>query len=403
MKKVYKRLYKKLYKRCASILFIIVAAFGLMFIFTEKTAENTQVTENDAVNEAVYAQYQKPAVAVVIPNNLEFTFMSERMELQYDVSPYKDKVVAYVDDFLPIRTEATRDSETIGKMYPGCIADVIERGEVWSKIRSGDIEGYIQNIYVCFDSEAEDLAIILGGEDSLRTAISIEEEAAQAAEEARIKAEKEAARKAAEEAAKKAAEEAAKKAAEEAAKKAAEEAAKKAAEEAAKEEAKKTEEETEGQAAQGSEEVQSEPQTEAATEAPTVSPYYMELSQEDIYLIACIVDWEANAEVYEGKLAVANVVLNRVRSSAFPNTVSGVIYQRSQFSGVLDSAGNYSARWQARLASGPRNQECYQAAIDAAAGVNNVIGYMSFNGTVYCNLSSFKSYIIIGNHCFYQR
>ena len=62
------------------------------------------------------------------------------------------------------------------------------------------------------------------------------------------------------------------------------------------------------------------------------------------------------------KLAVANVILNRVRSGHYPGTVSGVVYQRSQFSGVSDGAGNPSDRFAARLANGPRNTECMQAA-----------------------------------------
>lgn len=380
MKRVYKRKFGRMNKKGAGALLVLVVTVCLVFGFAGKTAKHTEITSEDVVNETAFAEYERTAMAVVVPNDLEWVMMSEGSAPAYEASSFQNKIVAYVDEFLPVRTEATRDSETIGKMYPGSVADVIERGEVWSKIRSGEVEGYIQNMYVCFDSEAEDLSIILGGEESLSLAISIEEEEKQAAEAARIKAEKEAARKAAEEAERKAAEEAAGKAAQEAAQ--------------AQEAQPVVEAAAEGAA---------ENTTESTTEAPTVSPYYMELSEEDIYLIACIVDWEANAEVYEGKLAVANVVLNRVRSGVYPNTVSGVIYQRGQFGGVLDSAGNYSTRWQARLASGPRNQECYQAARDAAAGVNNVIGYMAFNGTAYCNLSSFRSYIIIGHHCFYQR
>lgn len=397
---------KRVFKRIVAA-FVFVAAVVLMVVLSVgKTAQNAQPGPHDLVNVEAFADYNTVSEAIIVPNDVIVTAMPAEIVSEYGVSEFMDKVVAYVDEFLPIRTEATTESETIGKMYPGSVGDVLERGEIWSKIRSGNVEGYIQNSYVCFDSEAEDLAILLGGEESLRVAISIEEEEAQRAEEARIKAEREAAKKAAEEAAKKAAEEAAKKAAEEAAKKAAEEAAKKAAEEAARKAAEEA-----SKAAQEQTEASVETPTEATEQAPSqeqteeanVSPYYMELSEEDIYLIACIVDWEANAEVYEGKLAVANVVLNRVRSPRFPNTVSGVIYQRSQFGGVLDSAGNYSERWAMRLAVGPRNEECYQAARDAAAGVNNVIDYYAFNGTQYCNLASFKNYIIIGNHCFYQR
>ena len=49
--------------------------------------------------------------------------------------------------------------------------------------------------------------------------------------------------------------------------------------------------------------------------------------ESEIYTLARRVHAEARGEPYVGKVAVAAVVLNRVRSSAFPNTISGVIYQ----------------------------------------------------------------------------
>lgn len=385
----------RFYKRLIGLTGCVFLTIAAILILTDKTSESADVLQQAAVWEADEENHEEAAYATIVPNDLTVTMLGGVQEAEYEASSFTNKVVAYVDDFLPVRTEATRDSETIGKMYPGCVAELVELGEVWSKVRSGNVEGYIQNMYVCFDEEAEALAIMLGGEEELSLAVSIEEEAAmqvKAAEEA-------AARKAAEEAARKAAEEAAKKAAEEAARKAAEEAAKKAAEEAQRAALEAQTEAT----AETVTDAAAEAQTETQTEEATVSPYYMELSEEDIYLIACIIDWESGYEPYEGKLAVANVVLNRVRSGSYPDTVSGVIYQRGQFSGVLDSSGNYSSRWQTRLANGPRTQECYQAAREAASGVNNVIGYYAFNGTRYCNLSSYRSYIIIGNHCFYQR
>ena len=56
----------------------------------------------------------------------------------------------------------------------------------------------------------------------------------------------------------------------------------------------------------------------------------------DLYLLARLVHGEARGETYIGKVAVAAVVLNRVRSSQFPNTVSGVIYQQGAFTAVND-------------------------------------------------------------------
>ncbi len=60
----------------------------------------------------------------------------------------------------------------------------------------------------------------------------------------------------------------------------------------------------------------------------------------DVYLLARVVYGEARGEPYKGKVAVAAVVLNRVGSALFPNTVSGVVYQPDAFSIVADGQIN---------------------------------------------------------------
>lgn len=60
-------------------------------------------------------------------------------------------------------------------------------------------------------------------------------------------------------------------------------------------------------------------------------------SSSDIYLLAKVIAAEARGESYTGQVAVGAVVLNRVDSSSFPDTVSGVIYQAGAFSAVRDS------------------------------------------------------------------
>lgn len=60
----------------------------------------------------------------------------------------------------------------------------------------------------------------------------------------------------------------------------------------------------------------------------------------DVYLLARVVYGEARGEPYKGKVAVAAVVLNRVGSSLFPNTISGVVYQPRAFSIVADGQIN---------------------------------------------------------------
>lgn len=59
-------------------------------------------------------------------------------------------------------------------------------------------------------------------------------------------------------------------------------------------------------------------------------------SQNDIQLMANAVYGEARGEPYEGQVAVAAVILNRVESSTFPNTVSGVIFEPRAFTAVAD-------------------------------------------------------------------
>ena len=58
-------------------------------------------------------------------------------------------------------------------------------------------------------------------------------------------------------------------------------------------------------------------------------------SREEIQLLERLVECEAGAEPYMGKVAVANVVFNRIKSKKFPNTINGVIYQHNQFEPVV--------------------------------------------------------------------
>lgn len=109
----------------------------------------------------------------------------------------------------------------------------------------------------------------------------------------------------------------------------------------------------------------------------------------DIDLLAAIIECEAGGESYTGKVAVGNVVMNRVKSSVFPNTVLEVIYQNRQFSPVG------SGRFAIVLARGA-NETCYQAARDAMAGAAPV-GNCLFFRTPIPGLTGIQ----IGGHIFY--
>lgn len=110
----------------------------------------------------------------------------------------------------------------------------------------------------------------------------------------------------------------------------------------------------------------------------------------DRYLLANLIYCEAGGEPYEGQLAVGAVVINRVLSSVYPNTVSGVIYQRRQFSPVA------SGRLALALSQNKATPSCYQAADAAMSGQTNVGGCVYFR-TPIPGLTGMQ----IGGHIFY--
>lgn len=100
---------------------------------------------------------------------------------------------------------------------------------------------------------------------------------------------------------------------------------------------------------------------QAAAEAQAAS-----VAASEQELLAALIYCEAGNQPYEGQVAVGAVVMNRVRSGSYPNTITEVIYQSGQFgpamTGWLDSV----------LASGSYSDTARQAAADAIAGSNPV-------------------------------
>ncbi|WP_446681745.1 cell wall hydrolase [Clostridium bowmanii] len=125
--------------------------------------------------------------------------------------------------------------------------------------------------------------------------------------------------------------------------------------------------------------------------APKAIPY----SNSDVNLLARLITAEAGGERYNGMLAVGAVVVNRVQSSQFPASISGVINERSngyyQFSPVLD--GNIN-----KVAS----TEATKAAYESLKGTDPTNGSLYFFENSITNkwLTSKKVAVIIGNHTF---
>jgi len=322
---------------------------------------------------------------------------------------YTGMAVAIVEDYCEVYEEPTDESQVLGRMYQNSIGTVVEFNDEFTKITSGELTGYVNSMNLCFDEEAKavstsnevkavviaeiaDMYIAPDGLTSCASADNGEEftalakcgayvavavddgvaymdikdvsinygmdlamtnkEVEEKEEEERLAAEEEARRE-------------------------------------AEEEARRAEEES-----------QSKIQSAMANVEVTYNPT-MSATDSEIWLLSCIIDWEAGWESYEGKLAVANVVLNRVRSERYGSTITDVIYARNQFSGVSDGNGGPSSTFQARLSAGPRNSDCLKAAMAALSGENNIGSYTSFRALYVANFDAYSSYTIIGNHCFF--
>jgi len=111
----------------------------------------------------------------------------------------------------------------------------------------------------------------------------------------------------------------------------------------------------------------------------------------DRYLLANLIYCEAGGEPYSGQVAVGSVVINRVLSSVYPDTVTGVIYQSGQFSPVA------SGRLALALAEGRATSSCYQAADEVMGGTTNVGGCVYFRTPVDGINPKYR----IGGHIFY--
>lgn len=106
-------------------------------------------------------------------------------------------------------------------------------------------------------------------------------------------------------------------------------------------------------------------------------------------LLAALIQCEAGGESYEGQLAVGAVVMNRVRSAAYPDSIHGVIYASGQFTPAMSGKVNKVYE------SGRISASCIQAAEEAISGVSNVGDLTHFRR------NNGRDGLVIGNHVFY--
>ena len=115
-------------------------------------------------------------------------------------------------------------------------------------------------------------------------------------------------------------------------------------------------------------------------------------SDADVALLTRLIYGEARGESYVGQVAVGAVVMNRIKSASFPNTMSGVIYQSYAFTAVDDGQINLSPNATAR-----------KAALDAMNGWDPTYGALYYYNPATATsqwIFSRPTTITIGNHVF---
>ena len=298
-------------------------------------------------------------------------------------------------DMLDIHAEANTASAVIGQVMEDGHVAILAKYNDWVQIQAGEIAGWVpaENLVETEISNEEAVAANeqVIAERTGATASEDEffaEEEVQQDETAALQAEaSEAAQNEIEEV--QAAEEAARLEAEAQAKAAVEEAARIEAEAQAKaaEEAARLEAEAQAKAAaEEAARIEAEAQ-QAALAAQTAQT--AAISAEELKLLANIIYCEAGSESYVGKVAVGNVIMNRVKSASQPNTITEVVYAKGQFSPVRNGS------LQRALSSDKADAACYQAAIEALAGAQPV------GGKLFFRRNNGRSGQVIGHHVFY--
>ena len=278
-------------------------------------------------------------------------------------------VMAKVNQYVNIRKEPNQDSEKVGVLYKDCGGDILQRQDSWTKIQSGDVTGWVSDDYLYFGEEAQKEAKEVG----ILTAYS-ETETLRVRKEASLDSGVLGLLAMGE------------------------------AVEAIEEDGDWVSINYEGETGyvateyvkvefdlDTAESVEAIQAREAAEREATRKQQKEAVltSASELNILAALVQCEAGGESYEGQLAVASVVMNRVRCGAYPNTITDVIYASGQFSPAN------STKMSNLALSGNIKASCLQAAQEAINGNCNIGDALHFRR------AGNKDGIIIGNHVFW--
>lgn len=278
-------------------------------------------------------------------------------------------VMANVDNSVNVREEPGEEAPVAGKLFKNCSATILEQGDGWTKIQSGNLTGWVSNDYLIFGEEAQTMMEEVGTLKAtvLTDALRVRKDASEDAGVYKL--------------------------------------------------VKNGEVLTAVEELDGWVSVQVDDETVGYVSAEFVSVEFatdhgkttQEIADEerekelaklsknrgavptsvsDVTILAALIQAEAGNQPYEGKLAVGAVVMNRVRSGGYPNSIIEVITAPGQFPPATN--GTVAAI----AARGP-SSSCMQAAQAAVDGQTTVGGALHF-GRV-----GKAAGVVIGNHVFY--
>ncbi|MBQ7563434.1 MAG: SH3 domain-containing protein [Lachnospiraceae bacterium] len=309
---------------------------------------------------------------------------------------YERLVMANVLEAVNIREEASENSAIIGKLYKGCGGEIIEKGDDWTRLKTGEVTGYVSNDYLLFGEEAAELAetvvtrvatsttsclrvrtepnedsrilgLLAEGDkidvleeegDWVKTEYSDGTECYVSAQYVSIEVELPYGESM--------------------------EAIQKREEEQKAQQNKVSKEEAKKAGSLGT--------SNAGTQSglpQSTTPAISADNVNDVYLLAALIQCEAGNEIHEGQVAIGDVVMNRIRTGRYGSSVYSVVYAKSQFgpagSGMVAQV----------YANGPK-ASCIAAAQEAMSGVNYIGTATSFR-----NVNSGHVGVVVGNHVFW--